>query len=142
MTHFSQCTGGCNCGQVTFSVDTMVKDVYLCHCSICRKSTGSGAIAVTVVPKHQFAWNSGEKYIKSWEKPGHDWLKNFCSECGSPLPADNDDNTVFIPVGLIEQGAEHLKVKGHIFVDSKASWQVIPEGELQHPRALGSTDEA
>lgn len=49
-------TGSCNCGSVKFGINTEISDVYVCHCSICRKSTGSGGIAVTIVRNGNFSW--------------------------------------------------------------------------------------
>jgi hypothetical protein len=41
--------GECNCGAVQFEIDADLTDVFVCHCSICRRSTGSNGIAVVVV---------------------------------------------------------------------------------------------
>jgi len=45
--------GECNCGAVQFEIDADPSGVYVCHCSICRRSTGSNGIAVVVVPNDQ-----------------------------------------------------------------------------------------
>lgn len=129
--------GSCNCGAVSFSVGEPLEDVYICHCSICRKSTGSGGIAVTVVPNSSVTIVSGGELIQQWCKPAHDWLTNFCKICGSPLPAKNDDSRVFIPVSLLDSGYENLVVKHHIFVNSKAQWEVIGDSGKLHGEAFG-----
>lgn len=134
----SKVTGSCNCGAVTFSINEPVTDVYVCHCSICRKSTGGTGIAVTVVENSSFTWLSGQADICCWNKPNHDWLKQFCQQCGSPLPGANDPDRTFIPVGLLDTGCETLSVKHHIWVDSKANWEVIGDDGKQHPRAFQS----
>jgi len=139
MTDKTLAQGSCNCGGVTFSVNVLVTDVYVCHCSICRKSTGSGGIAVTVVPTQSVSFHTGTDLIKQWQKPNHDWLTNFCSVCGSPLPGKNDDQRTFIPVSLFDSGYEHLEVKHHIFTDSKASWEVIADNGKQHKGAFGES---
>lgn len=118
-------TGSCNCGKVRFDISLKPEDVYICHCSICRKSTGSGGIAVTVVENSAFHWISGEGNIRTWRKPGHDWETRFCLTCGSPLPGKNDENHTYIPVSLLDCGAQNLKVKQHLFTDSKADWEEI-----------------
>ena len=38
-------TGACNCGAVQFEIDAALSGVFVCHCSICRRSTGSNGIA-------------------------------------------------------------------------------------------------
>ncbi|MGD1850679.1 MAG: GFA family protein [Cyanophyceae cyanobacterium] len=128
--------GSCNCGGVTFKVEKSLSDVYLCHCSICRKATGAAGIEVVVVPKHLFWWTAGETLITHWAKPGHDWQMNFCRICGSPLPGDNDEANVFIPVGFLSDGTKNLKVAHHIWVGSKAIWDDVGESGVQHLEAL------
>ncbi len=118
-------TGSCNCGAVRFRISIIPEDVYLCHCSICRKATGGGGIAVTIVQNDKFEWVYGEEYLKTWRKPNHDWETTFCMKCGSPVPGRNDEMAMYIPVSLFDSGFEKLKVKQHLFADSKAAWEVI-----------------
>ncbi|WP_211214923.1 GFA family protein [Microbulbifer variabilis] len=119
--------GSCNCGAVNFRIRVIPEDVYICHCSICRKATGGGGIAVTVVSNENFEWISGKDHIKTWIKPNHDWQTSFCSECGSSLPGKNDDKAMYVPVSLLDTGFERLKVKKHLFLDSKAVWEEVDE---------------
>ncbi|AEF04631.1 GFA family protein [Alteromonas naphthalenivorans] len=129
--------GSCNCGGVTFLVTVPIDSVFICHCSICRKSTGSGGIAVTVVPTNSLVIETGQDLIQAWEKPNHDWLTNFCKKCGSPVPGKNDEENSYIPVSLLDSGYENLEVKHHLFVDSKASWEEIGKTGTQHKGAFG-----
>lgn len=126
-------TGSCNCGAVRFEIDCKISDVYVCHCSICRRFSGSNGIAVVVVPKELFRWTGGEGHISTWRKPGHDWQAWFCPTCGSALPGSDGDSTVFIPAGLISERSDNLSVAHHIWVDSRAAWDVIGDAGRQHP---------
>lgn len=128
--------GECNCGSVQFEVTTEPTGVYICHCSICRRHTGTNGNAVIVTAQENFRWLSGEEKISTWEKPGHDWQIWFCSTCGSQLPGDNDKSTKFVPAGLLLDDNEELKVIHHIWVDSKASWDEIGDNGKQHPEAF------
>ena len=65
--------GSCNCGAVSYEILTDVSDVYVCHCSICRRATGSNGIAVVVVNNPDFRWTGGEEHIATWRKPDGDW---------------------------------------------------------------------
>ncbi|TQV88231.1 GFA family protein [Aliikangiella coralliicola] len=126
-------TGECNCGAIAFEISCKVSDVYICHCSICRRSTGSGGIAVVVINNNDFRWLRGNDLIKTWDKPGHDWQTSFCKSCGSSLPGANDDLRMYVPAGLITNGEENLKVAHHIWVSSKAAWDEIGDSGKQHP---------
>ena len=131
-------SGACNCRGVTYEVSTKITDVYVCHCSICRKATGSNGIAVVVVNNDQFKWTNGEDLVAEWRKPNHDWQIWFCRRCGSPVPGKNDSNTMFIPAGTFESGYEELEVKHHIWADSKACWDVIGDSGEVHPESIQS----
>ncbi len=128
--------GECNCGQVSFEIGDTVSDVYICHCSICRRSSGTNGMAVIVIENEHFRWLGNRSLIHTWRKPRHDWENSFCSQCGSSLPGKNDDERMYIPVGLISDGAEQLKVAHHIWVDSKAPWDHISDKGKQHPEAF------
>lgn len=129
-------TGECNCGAVSYRIDADLSDVYVCHCSICRNSTGGSGIPVVVVANSAFAWSRGQDQISHWSKPGHDWQTSFCRICGSPLPGANDPERMYVPVGTLATGHEKLKVAHHIFVDSKAAWQEIADSGKQHAESF------
>jgi len=128
--------GECNCGSVAFEIKASLADVFICHCSICRRSTGSNGIAIVVIENDDFKWAIGEDLISTWRKPGHDYQLWFCSKCGSPLPGKNNDNSMFVPAGLISEGGENLKVAHHIWVQSKANWDQIGDSGQQHLEAF------
>ena len=129
-------TGQCNCGAVAFEVRAELSDVFICHCSICRRYTGSGGIAVAITDNQQFRWLRGENQITTWKKPDADWQAHFCRLCGSALPGPNDEARMFIPAGLISDGGENLGVAHHIWVGSKAVWDEIGDAGKQHDEAF------
>ncbi|MBL8546994.1 MAG: GFA family protein [Hyphomonadaceae bacterium] len=128
--------GVCNCGAVAFEITAEISDVFICHCSICRRFTGSNGISVVVVDNGAFRWVRGEDKITRWKKPDADWHSAFCSVCGSSLPGINDPARTFVPVGLIANGGENLRVAHHIFVDSRAAWDEIGDDGKQHRAAF------
>jgi hypothetical protein len=70
--------GECNCSAIGFEIRAELSDVFVCHCSICRRATGSSGIAVVVVDNADFRWSRGEEYVTSWKKPDADWQMSFC----------------------------------------------------------------
>lgn len=129
--------GECNCGSVAFEVQTTVSDVYICHCSICRRSTGGCGVAVAIADIDDFEWTRGADQITRWSKPGHDWHNYFCKICGSSLPGENDSERMYLPVGTLTSGHGDLTVAHHIYVKSKASWERIGDSGEQHPEGFG-----
>lgn len=130
--------GACNCGAVSFETTAELSDVYMCHCSICRRATGSNGIAVLIVDNDQLQWTSGEDLIQSWKKPDADWEMWFCSRCGSPVPGSNDEQRMFVPAGSLVEGYDELVVAHHIWVDSKAPWDEIGDDGRQHPEGFNA----
>ena len=124
--------GQCNCGEVSFSIAAELSDVFVCHCSICRRATGSNGIAVVLVNNDDFEWTGGQSLVRTWRKPEADWHMPFCTSCGSPVPGPSDDSNMFVPAGLISDAAEPLRVAHHIWVGSKADWDEIGDDGQQH----------
>ena len=128
--------GECNCGAIGFEISAELSDVFVFHCSICRRATGSNGIAVVVVDNADFRWVRGEENVTSWKMPDADWQIWFCRSCGSPVPGLNDESRMFVPAGLLTDGGDSLKVKHHIWVDSKAVWDEIGDAGRQHREAF------
>ena len=124
--------GVCFCGDISFEVESCPSRIYQCHCSECRKTTGTSANAGFLVAKNTFRWLTGESHYRTFLKDSG-YRVNFCSTCGSPVPniTSMSKNVIWIPAGLLENDPA-LQVSHHIFVDSKAHWDVIAgEAELQ-----------
>lgn len=129
--------GQCSCGAVRFEFDEPASGVYMCHCSLCRRSTGTNGIAVLIVANERFRWVRGDDAIAAWTKPGTQWETFFCRTCGSRVPGRNDPARMFVPAGLLEDSGDDLKVIHHIFVGSKAPWDVIGDDGAQHAERIG-----
>lgn len=128
-------SGECSCGSVRFAVMAAPKGIYVCHCSICRRSTGSNGIAVIVVPNEAFRWTAGEGNIQKWTKPGSNWETWFCRTCGARVPGHNDASRMFVPAGTLSGNDTGLEVIHHIWVGSKAPWDEIGDKGRQHAEA-------
>lgn len=91
---------------------------------------------VVIVPNEDFRWLQGQDAVRVWRKPDADWEANFCSHCGSKLPGQNDPKHMFVPAGLLPADLRDLEVAHHIFVGSKAHWDVIGDTGRQHMQAF------
>lgn len=118
--------------RVAFELTGDLSGVVVCHCSICRRFTGSNGIGVVVIDNNVFRWVRGDEFIATWKKPNADWQGWFCRICGSPLPGANDKSRMFVPAGLIDEGRKELRVIHHIWVGSKAAWDEIGDSGQQH----------
>ena len=123
--------GGCLCGAVRFELDRAVGPLELCHCTRCRKATGSAYAAGLGVNVADFRLLRGREQIATFALPVRDqppaYRVFFCRICGGPAPApDPKGPWTEIPAGLID-GDPDLQVDRHIFVEHRPSW--TPRGD-------------
>jgi len=127
--------GSCLCGGVRFAYARAVSQVGMCHCSQCRKVSGTASNAVIVVPAAELRWLAGQQLVQEFAKPSG-WGSTFCRACGSPLPRKMPDAEAYwVPAGLLDDDPG-LRIAGHIWVGSKAPWDAIPEGPPQFEEGL------
>jgi hypothetical protein len=108
----------------------------MCHCSRCRKVTGSNGIAIVIVPKERFHWLTGADHGTKYElRPTYSVTR--CKTCGSPLPAEEDDKHVFLTAGSLDDPLD-AGIKTHIFCGSKADWDFEDENVQYHDELAGS----
>jgi hypothetical protein len=143
--------GECLCGEVQFALSGQLPDLYQCHCSLCRKVSGSSSNAAFVIELEQLSWIEGEELVQKYESDTG-YKSHFCLRCGSPLPnLTANDSAWWVPVGLLKAG-EGLQIGAHLFVGSRAPWDVVvdsgehfdemPDAEtltdlLRHPEDAG-----
>ncbi|MDB6063179.1 MAG: aldehyde-activating protein [Verrucomicrobiaceae bacterium] len=119
-------TGECFCGSIQYQIDGALKDARSCHCSRCRKAFSSQASAYALVDKDEFKWIKGWALLTSYEsQPG--FGLQFCSKCGSTLCGTYNDEVHGVTLGCIN-GNPQVEIGYHLFVGSKASWELLPEG--------------
>lgn len=119
-------TGECFCGGVTYKIDGPLRDARSCHCSRCRKAFSAQASAYAEVDPGTFQWLSGQDLLTSYEGQEGFGLR-FCSRCGSTLCGTYKGALHGVTLGCVN-GDPHVEIGMHIFVGSKATWEIIPDG--------------
>lgn len=94
---------------------------FLCHCSRCRKDTGSSNAANLFSEASELHWISGASLVTAYQLPGTRHARSFCSACGSALPMVQTDGTLLTPAGSLDTDVP-IRPQGHIFMDSRANW--------------------
>lgn len=123
-------TGECFCGDVKYKIDGVLYDARSCHCSRCRKAFSSQASAYALVDPSEFVWVGGEHLLTTFSGQ-HGFGLQFCSKCGSTLCGIYQEVIHGVTLGCINEDPS-IEIGRHIFVGSKASWEVIPKGENQY----------
>jgi hypothetical protein len=117
-------TGSCLCGKVKYEIKGEGSAFYHCHCSRCRKLTGTGhASNIRVTPESSLNWLQGEALLKKYKVPEAERFYNlFCSNCGSPMPRVVPElDAVLVPAGSLDTLPE-IQPNGRIFWDSRVEW--------------------
>jgi hypothetical protein len=131
--------GSCLCGDVQFEVARAAGPFELCHCSRCRKASGSAFVAGLGVRREDFRFIAGRERIRTYEAPVREvppgYRRCFCARCGSPVPDPHTDATWFeIPAGVLDDDPQ-LRPERHVFVDVKSPWFAITDGLPQLDKA-------
>lgn len=126
-------TGECFCGAVRYEITGTLRDARSCHCSRCRKAFSSQASAYAVVDPEDFRWIAGEDRLTSYASQ-QDFGLCFCSTCGSTLCGTYRGQVHGVTLGCVN-GDPGVTIGQHIFTDSKAPWEILPEGITAFPGA-------
>jgi hypothetical protein len=121
-------TGSCLCGGVRYEINGELSAVTNCHCSLCRKMSGSAFSSGASIPASSFRFVAGEELLKQWESsPGYHRV--FCGRCGSPLikRKEKDPEGIRLRVGTLDSDPG-VTISKHMHVGSKASWVEISDG--------------
>ena len=117
------------CGDIAFEIEGIVSDIGQCHCSRCRKSTGTAHATTLLTSTKSFRWLSGESLVRTHTiESGYDTA--FCDHCGSPMPKFRG-KVYAVPVGSLNDDPR-VKPVFHAFVGSKAPWFEIFDDLPQH----------
>ena len=113
-------TGSCLCGARSYEIEGEIDAVWVCHCSLCRKATGSNGNSILIVPIGQFRWVKGEDHGVTYAlRPTYTITR--CMTCGTPLPAETDRTNVYVTVGTLDVPLGK-GVRTHLFCASRADW--------------------
>ena len=120
-------TGSCLCGSVKFEATAPFAAFRYCHCSRCRKASGSAHAANLFVPETQFKWTAGEALLKRFPHPQSErFAVWFCTNCGTRMPHKvNTTDNMLIPAGVLDADPE-MRPTNSIFWKSKSAWYVSP----------------
>ena len=122
-------TGGCSCEAVSYSLVGPLNDARSCHCSMCRRIFAAQASVCTEVDPEKFSWVKGEDQLTS-HVGEQDYGVQFCRHCGSTLCIIYKGAIHSLTLGCVD-GDPEMAIARHIFVGSKASWEVMPEAVTQ-----------
>jgi hypothetical protein len=126
--------GSCLCGAITIQLAGGIDSIIHCHCSLCRKNSGTAYATNGFVNSSEFTVNDPQNKLGSYEhKPGK--KRHFCTVCASPIYSSNADNPsqYRVRLGIFDSPITERPMS-HNFVSSRASWDDL---DAQLPRYDG-----
>ena len=123
-------TGGCLCGAVRYTVNGPLRAITACHCTQCRKATGSYYTSTSAADTHLAIAPSA---ALKWYRSSDFARRGFCATCGSNLfwKADGSAKTA-ITAGTLD-GDTRLSIAKHIFCADKGDYYEIAGDAVQFP---------
>ncbi|PSJ62219.1 GFA family protein [Pseudaminobacter soli (ex Li et al. 2025)] len=118
-------TGGCLCRAVKYEVADAFRYAMNCHCSNCRRTTGSAFKPFAGIERDRLRITEGEGAVSIYgDEAAHDV---HCSTCGSLLYSVVREATyVHVAMGTL-MDEPSIRPSMHIFVGSKAKWHEITD---------------
>lgn len=129
--------GKCLCGKVEIKIKGKISDIIHCHCSLCRKNSGTAYATNGFINTADFGITAGENNLSTFSfKPGRD--RHFCKSCGSPVYSSNiqDPYRYRIRLGILDSDIVERPIS-HNFITSKANWEdfdaILPQYDSFEP---------
>ncbi len=116
-------TGGCFCKKVSYEISGNMGVFQYCHCSRCRKVTGSAHAANLFLAPDDFNWTGGEGSVVQYDPPETKYFATaFCKICGSSLPwLSKSGRVMIVPAGTLD-GDPGIRPGQNIFCASRPAW--------------------
>jgi hypothetical protein len=125
-------TGGCLCGAVRYEINGALGPITVCHCSFCRRSSGSAFMPAVCVYATRFRIVNGADVLSAFESSPR-YERVFCSRCGSQLFGRHAAHPfVWLRIGGLDEDPG-TRPAFHFMTGSKAPWYTITDGAEQFP---------
>jgi hypothetical protein len=130
--------GSCLCKAVQYEVDLPFERFMYCHCSRCRKATGSPHAANGFVKAEAFRWTQGQDFVKRYDVPeAKRFGLQFCTNCGGKVPHHTRDHAwMVIPAGSLDEDPIS-RPQAVVFWGSRAPWFTDCSGMTKHEEMPG-----
>ncbi len=127
-------TGGCQCGQVRYSITEAPMTFYLCHCSECQRHTSSAFGESLRVRRASLRIEGEMKLFARGSASGNRHEGRFCPGCGVRIVHGlADAEAVNVKAGTLDDPT-WLRPAGHIWTVSKQAFFAIGADELAYER--------
>ncbi|WP_229518563.1 GFA family protein [Massilia sp. PAMC28688] len=130
-------TGGCHCGAIRYEVRAQPVHRTICHCEMCRGTTGAPCVAWFTVPVDAFHLSGSPTLYRS---SAHG-TRAFCPACGTQITFADDalPDEIDVSTCSLAQPAAAAPTS-HIFTASQVPWMQLADGLPRFPRSRSEAE--
>jgi hypothetical protein len=111
--------GGCHCGRIRYRIVGAPYHQTLCHCAICRRTSGAPAVAWFSVSTGAFEFLHGTvKHYRSSNAA----TRSFCGDCGTQLSFQSDGTSEVDVTTCSLDRPDDLPPQDQTFTRSRLAW--------------------
>lgn len=119
--------GGCMCGAIRFVAEGEPLRVGLCHCTACRRNTGTHFAVFAIWGADQVHVEGQTAFFRSSDKGE----RHFCGRCGAPLfYAEPGERAIH--VGAFDD-PDHFRPTYELWAKRRVGWLPIMAGVERYP---------
>jgi hypothetical protein len=125
--------GGCFCGAIRYEAGGAPYDETVCHCSICRRTTGAPFVAWFSAPRSEFRFLQG---TAARFRSSDNATRTFCPRRGTQLTFERDDllNEIDVTTCSLDE-PQLVQPRDHTRTSSKLGWVKLADGFPQYREA-------
>jgi hypothetical protein len=117
--------GGCLCGQVRYTANTVGLEPAFCHCALCRRSV-SGPVAAWVGAAPDAVRLTGELVAYASSDHGR---RTFCGGCGTQVMFEDDLTPDYVDLSAGSLDApEQAPPIAHVWAANQLPWLKLDDG--------------
>ena len=119
-------TGGCFCKAIRYEAGERASDATVCHCTLCRGTTGAPCVAWFSVERSVFRFTQGSPTeFRSSEHA----TRTFCARCGTQLSFADDASPREIDITTCSLDLPtDAAPQDHTFTESQLTWLTFADG--------------
>jgi hypothetical protein len=126
-------TGGCYCKAIRYRVPAQTFNSTICHCDMCRGTTGAPCVAWFSVASEDFELLSGTP--TSFRSSAHA-TRTFCPTCGTQLTFADDATPGEVDITTCSlDDPNQVAPPDHTCTGSKLDWVELADGLPQYRRS-------
>lgn len=125
--------GGCACGAVRYEAGGEPSNETICHCTLCRRTSGAPLVAWATFPSGGLRVTQG---TPATFRSSARAVRSFCARCGTQLffRSDAAPGEVDVTIASLDE-PDRVRPRDHTFVRSRLSWIGLDDGTSRYLEA-------